>query len=118
MISFFVTINTTIQLNIPNKQPGIYLICDAGGPIYAGRSSKSVKRRMLAHLNGYGNENIKIATKIKEIAQNLTFTYFDVPASSVAEVEIFLIEALGVTRLANMRREARFEEDDPLNIGE
>jgi predicted GIY-YIG superfamily endonuclease len=100
----FASINT-----VPEK-PGVYIIYEPAGPFYVGRSGSNIRRRLLAHLNGTGNQNVKLATKIREVRMTLTFTYAVLPKANQAEVEAVLIASLNVAQLANMRREGLYEE--------
>src|SRR6478609_9992846 len=86
---------------VPQKS-GVYIICEPGGPFYVGRSGKDIRRRLAAHLSGDGNQNVKLARKIKEVAASLTFTYALLPKATQREVESYLIAALGTAKLANM----------------
>jgi hypothetical protein len=90
------------------ERAGIYIIYEPAGAFYVGRSRCNIRRRMLAHLNGSGNQNIKLARKI--IEKRLTFTYAVLPKTGVAEIEGVLIATLGTAKLANMRREGLYEE--------
>lgn len=95
--------------NVP-AQSGVYIIYEPIGPLYVGRSGCNIQRRLRAHLNGTGNKNLKLARKIQEVAQTLTFTYALVPKECQHEVESVLIADLGAARRANMRHEGMYEE--------
>ena len=89
---------------------GVYVIYDLAGPIYAGRSSTDIQRRLHSHLVGSGNKNLALARGVGA-ATSLMFTYCVLPCSSQADVERLLIAALGVANFANLRREGLYEED-------
>ena len=90
--------------------PGVYIIYDLAGPVYVGRSSVDIQRRLRSHFDGTGNRNLALARKIGA-RQSLTFTYCVLPAMEQANVERLLIAALGVARFANLRREGLYEGD-------
>lgn len=92
------------------EKAGIYIIFEPGGPIYVGRSSSNIRRRLIAHLNNTGSQNVRLARKIKEVRHTLTFTYTVLPKANVAEIEGVLIASLGTAKVANMRREGLYEE--------
>jgi hypothetical protein len=92
------------------EQSGVYIIYDLAGPIYAGRSSVNIRRRLQSHLNGTGSRNVAMARRVGA-ASSLSFIYCCLPASIQAEVESVLIAALGVAQFANLRRETLYEED-------
>jgi hypothetical protein len=101
--------NRSNILKVPPKQSGVYILYEPTGPFYVGRSGKDIQARLLAHLDVRGNRNVKIALRIKEVAQTLTFTYAILPRAAQSEMESVLIPALGVTKLANMRHEGMYE---------
>ena len=92
-------------------ESGVYIIYDLAGPIYAGRSSVNIHRRLLSHLNGTGNRNIAMARRVGAEA-SLSFTYCCLPAAEQQDVERILIAALGVGKFANLRFEGFYEQDD------
>ena len=92
------------------EKAGVYIIYEPAGPFYVGRSSCNIRRRLLAHLNSTGNQNVKLARNIKEVRPTLTFTYAVLPKANQSEVEGVLIASLGVAKLANMRREGLYEQ--------
>lgn len=91
------------------EEAGIYIIYEPTGAFYVGRSSCNIRRRLLAHWNGRGNHNVKLARRMSEVRQSLTFTYSVIPKSNVAEIEGVLIAALGTAKVANLRREGLYE---------
>lgn len=92
------------------RRPGVYVVFDAAGPIYAGRSRVDIRRRLSAHVAGRGNRNLALARRLGA-AGSLTFTYCVLPAAEQADVERLLIASLGVAKFANLRREGLYEED-------
>jgi GIY-YIG catalytic domain len=92
------------------REPGVYIIFDLAGPIYVGRSSRDMRRRLQSHLKGTGNKNIALARRVGA-AESLTFSYCPLPATATREVEAHLIAEMGVTKYANLRHEGLFEED-------
>ena len=70
---------TRVNINKVPRQSGIYVIYEPAGPFYVGRSGSDIRRRLLAHLSGTGNRNVKIARKIIEVRDALTFTYALLP---------------------------------------
>jgi hypothetical protein len=99
--------NKTNVDKVPNSS-GVYIIYEPAGPFYVGCSGRDIQRRLLAHLNGTGNANVKLALKIRGGAPTLTFTYALIPHANHREVESVLIAGLGVTKLANMRHEGMY----------
>ena len=87
---------------IPHE-PGVYVVYDLAGPIYVGRSRVSVRDRLVAHVTGRGNRNLRMATQVGA-SGSLTFSYLG-GIASVEQAEALLIRTLGVTRFANLRRE-------------
>src|SRR6476646_3502102 len=83
--------------SVPEK-PGVYIIYEPAGPFYVGRSGRNIRRRLLAHLNGTGNQNVKLARKIIEVGRTLTFTYAVLPKANQSEVEAVLIATLNVAQ--------------------
>ena len=92
------------------KEPGVYIVFDLAGPIYAGRSRVDIHRRLASHLAGRGNKNLAMARRVGAAA-SLTFTYCVLPAAQQADVERILIASFGVAKYANLRREGLFEDD-------
>jgi hypothetical protein len=92
------------------RRSGVYIIYDLAGPIYVGRSSVDIRRRLQSHFFGTGNRNLALA-RIRGALPSLTFAYCLLPSVEQADVERLLIAALGVAKFANMRREGLYEED-------
>jgi hypothetical protein len=92
------------------QRPGVYIIYDLAGPVYAGRSRVDIRRRLQSHLDGTGNRNIAMARRVGG-AFSLSFAYCCLPAAEQADVESILIAALGVGKFANLRREGLYEDD-------
>jgi hypothetical protein len=92
------------------RAAGVYIIYDLAGPIYVGRSSVDIHRRLHSHLLGTGNRNVALARRIGA-AKSISFTYCLIPRSEQADVERVLIAALGVAKFANLRHEGLYEED-------
>jgi hypothetical protein len=92
------------------RASGVYIVFDLFGPVYVGRSRVDMRRRLTAHFEGRGNRNLAIA-KRAGARTSLTFTYCVLPVSEQADLERFLIPALGVAAIANLRYEGLYEED-------
>ena len=88
---------------------GVYVIYDLAGPIYAGRSSVDIHRRLRSHFDGTGNRNLALARRVGA-RSSLSFIYCLLPTSEQADVERVLIAALGVAKFANLRREGLYED--------
>lgn len=92
------------------RESGVYIIYEPTGPFYVGRSGSDIHARLTAHLNERGNANVKLARRIREVAETLTFTYVVIPQANQREVESALIALLGSATRANMRREGMYED--------
>ena len=57
------------------RSPGCYLIYLDGEVFYAGRSTTDIRRRLLAHANGYGSKMVREARQ--DPSAELTFEYYD-----------------------------------------
>jgi predicted GIY-YIG superfamily endonuclease len=93
-----------------SRSPGVYVIYDLAGPIYAGRSRVDIHRRLQSHFNGTGNRNLALTRRIGA-SSSLTFTYCLLPTTEQVDAERILIAALGVAKYANLRRERLYEDD-------
>lgn len=102
---------TTENINKVPERPGIYILYEPAGPFYVGRSSVNMRARLRAHFGGYGNKNVRLAMRIRQVARSITFTYVQLQPGCEREVESVLIPMLGTTRLANMRHEGLYEVD-------
>jgi predicted GIY-YIG superfamily endonuclease len=89
---------------------GVYIIYEPTGPFYVGRSGSNIQQRLRNHFNGKGNKNVKLAMKIKEFRETLTFTYALISKDSQKEVEGVLIADLSATTRANMIHAGMYEE--------
>jgi len=81
---------------------GVYVIHDLAGPIYVGRSRVNIQTRLRHHLRGTGNRVIAQALRVRA-SPSLRFEYQTM--ISVEQAEAQLIEALGSSNYANLRRE-------------
>src|SRR6059058_1830837 len=54
------SVNRDNVIAAPEKA-GVHIIYEPAGPFYVGRSSCNIRRRLLAHLNSTGNQNVKLA---------------------------------------------------------
>ena len=97
------------NINAVPRRSGVYIIYDLAGPVYAGRSSVDIHRRLQSHFDGTGNRNLALARRIGA-GSSLTFTYCLLPSTEQADVERLLIATLGVAKYANLRREGLYEE--------
>lgn len=84
-------------------ESGVYVVYDLAGPIYVGRSRVSIRDRLMAHVTGRGNRNLTLARHVGA-AGSLTFSFLS-GIVSVEQAEAQLIQALGVTQFANLRKE-------------
>lgn len=98
------------NINAVPRTSGVYIVFDLAGPIYVGRSGVDIHRRLQSHFDGTGNRNLALARRIGA-GTSLTFTYCVLPPGEQADIERILIAALGVARLANLRREGLYEKD-------
>jgi hypothetical protein len=89
--------------SVPHVQ-GVYVIYDFAGPIYVGRSSWSVRSRLLDHLRRTSKGSRVIAWAIGRGARSsLLFEYKQF--ASFEKTEALLIDRLGTHHFANLRRE-------------
>jgi hypothetical protein len=100
---------TRLEIDFVSPLPGIYIIYDLAGPIYVGRSSIDIRRRLRAHYNMEGNRNIAAARRVGATT-SLTFAFCCMPVAIQRDVEAILIRHLSVTSFANLRREAAAED--------
>ena len=91
------------------RRAGCYLIYLDGEIFYAGRSTTDIRRRLLAHANGYGSR--KVRDVIREGIGQLTFEYCDIrPEDGKASTEdiarfefFFMAMHTGERPLGNLR---------------
>ncbi len=105
--------NEANLVSIPER-PGIYIIYDVFGPIYVGRSGRSIQRRLWSHFKGRGNKNIAIAMA-SDARYSLTFSYWLLSVREAKRIEGILIIELGTILFGNLRNEAAYKkatEDD------
>lgn len=99
-----------VNINAVPPSSGVYIIYDLAGPIYVGRSSVDIHRRLRSHFDGTGNRNLALARRVGA-RPSLTFAYCLLPPAVQADVERILIAALGTAKFANLKREGLVEED-------
>lgn len=93
---------TAINVSTVPKEAGVYIIYDRASreAVYVGRSRVSIYDRLNKHVTGLGSR--KIAEVIRRRVE-LDFEYQVLGSPEQAEAQ--LIQALGTTRLFNLRRE-------------
>jgi excinuclease UvrABC nuclease subunit len=82
---------------------GVYVIYERAGPIYVGRSRVNIRGRLRHHLRGTGNRVIAQALRL---GTGLSLRFEHQTMISVEQAEAQLIEALGTSKFANLRRES------------